>query len=145
MTSETQDTEHLRLLSAFHYVVAALAALFACLPLFHLFIGVAMVSGWGEMPREDPTAVAVGWVFIAFATLFILCGWAFAVCLVFAGRYLARRRRYLFCLVMAGVSCMFMPFGTVLGVFTIIVLMRDSVRELFGDADARAGGGLGAA
>ncbi len=32
---------------------------------------------------------------------------------------------------MAGVACMFMPFGTVLGVFTIIVLLRDSVKELF--------------
>jgi hypothetical protein len=27
-----------------------------------------------------------------------------------------------------------MPVGTVLGVFTIIVLMRDSVKELFGKA-----------
>jgi hypothetical protein len=33
---------------------------------------------------------------------------------------------------MAGIACVFMPFGTVLGVFTIIVLMRDSVRRLFG-------------
>jgi hypothetical protein len=33
---------------------------------------------------------------------------------------------------MAGIECIFMPVGTVLGVFTIIVLMRDSVKELFG-------------
>jgi hypothetical protein len=33
---------------------------------------------------------------------------------------------------MAGVECLFMPVGTVLGVFTIIVLVRDSVKELFG-------------
>jgi hypothetical protein len=36
---------------------------------------------------------------------------------------------------MAGVACMFMPFGTVLGVFTIVVLLRDSVKELFGVAE----------
>ncbi len=40
-------------------------------------------------------------------------------------------RRRLFCLVVAGVECAFMPFGTVLGVFTIAVLMRESVKELF--------------
>jgi hypothetical protein len=38
----------------------------------------------------------------------------------------------LYCLVVAGIECIFMPFGTVLGVFTIIVLMRPSVRNLFG-------------
>ncbi len=32
---------------------------------------------------------------------------------------------------MGGVECLFMPVGTVLGVFTIIVLVRDSVKELF--------------
>ena len=30
-----------------------------------------------------------------------------------------------------GVECLFFPFGTILGVFTIVVLMRDSVKELF--------------
>jgi len=32
----------------------------------------------------------------------------------------------------AGAACLMMPFGTVLGVFTIIVLMRESVKEMFG-------------
>jgi hypothetical protein len=35
------------------------------------------------------------------------------------------------CFAMAGVECIFMPFGTVLGVFTILVLNRQSVKELF--------------
>ena len=52
--------------------------------------------------------------------------------LIFAtGRCIARRRRYMFCLVMAGVECTFMPMGTVLGIFTIIVLIRESVKQLF--------------
>jgi len=33
---------------------------------------------------------------------------------------------------MGAVDCMFMPFGTVLGVFTIIVLQKEAVRRLFG-------------
>jgi len=31
----------------------------------------------------------------------------------------------------AAVECIFMPFGTVLGVFTIIVLNRPSIKALF--------------
>jgi hypothetical protein len=138
MTTSSQDLEHLKLLSIFHYVVAALAALFACLPLFHLCIGIAMVSGWEGFADIDPMAGFMGWFFIAFSSAFILTGWAFALCLFLAGRYLSQRRRYTFCLVMAGLACMFMPFGTVLGVFTIIVLLRDSVKELFGVAGPSA-------
>jgi hypothetical protein len=34
--------------------------------------------------------------------------------------------------VIAAIACSFVPIGTVLGVFTIIVLTRPSVRVLFG-------------
>ena len=37
----------------------------------------------------------------------------------------------MFCLVIAALLCMITPFGTVLGVFTIIVLVRPSVKLLF--------------
>jgi len=127
-----QDAEHLKLLSIFHYVVAGLAALFSLFPVFHLVIGLAMVSGTLEGTDTDPPAQMVGWFFVLFAATFILCGLAFAVAVFVAGRALANRTRYMYCLVMAGIECIFMPFGTVLGVFTILVLMRDSVKRLFG-------------
>jgi hypothetical protein len=136
-----QDLEHLRLLAIFHYVVAAFAGLFSLFPVFHLVFGVAMLTGRfpdGQGGGEVPAFL--GWFFVIFAATWIVCGLAFAICLFLAGRYLAQRRRYLFCLVVAGLACMFMPFGTVLGVFTIIVLMRPSVRELFGEAPASPAG-----
>jgi len=34
--------------------------------------------------------------------------------------------------VLACIACAFMPFGTVLGIFTIIVLSRESVKEIYG-------------
>ncbi len=136
MTTPHQDSEHLRLLAIFHYVVAGVTALFACLPLIHLTLGIAMLTGWGEFGQtSDPPPAFVGWIMVLFPAAFILAGWAFAVCLVLAGRYLQQRRRYTFCLVMAAVSCILVPFGTVLGVFTIVVLMRESVKALF-DHDA---------
>jgi hypothetical protein len=33
--------------------------------------------------------------------------------------------------VIACIECLFMPFGTILGVFTLIVLSRESVKKLF--------------
>jgi hypothetical protein len=128
----SQDQQHLDLLGVFHYVVAALMALFSLFPLIHLALGVAMVTG--KLEPTDPGAAIMGWFFIVFAAAFILCGLTMAALTALAGRYLRQRRRYTFCLVIAAIECLFMPFGTVLGVFTLIVLARNGVRDGFSRA-----------
>ncbi len=133
-----QDLEHLRILSIFHYVVGCLAAVFACFPLLHFFIGLAMSLGWFQ--DQDPVLPAIGIFLMVVAGIVIIIGWVFAVCLIIAGRRLAAQRSYTFCLVMAGVACIFVPFGTVLGVFTLMVLLRPSVRPLFAPAPTPAAG-----
>jgi hypothetical protein len=50
---------------------------------------------------------------------------------VLAGIYLRARKHRTFCIVVAALNCLHMPFGTVLGIFTIVVLARDSVRTAF--------------
>ena len=125
-----QDIEHLKLLSIFHYVAAGMAALFACSPFLHFFMGLAFATG--AFAETGTEARPVGLVIMAIAGFVILAGWTFAALVAVAGRSLQKRQRYTFCLVMAGVECIFMPVGTVLGVFTIIVLVRDSVKQLFG-------------
>jgi hypothetical protein len=125
-----QDLEHLRLLSIFHYVVAGLVALFACIPFLHLFMGFAMIHHWGDW-GPSPPPMFVGWMLIAFAAFFISCGWALAICIALSGKFLAERRHHTYCIVIAALSCLFAPFGTVLGVFTLLVLLRDSVKRLF--------------
>ncbi|HWM90831.1 MAG TPA: hypothetical protein VN493_08700 [Thermoanaerobaculia bacterium] len=127
-----QDLDHLKLLSIFHYVLAVVVGLFACLPLLHVFLGISMA--FGTLDGTDPGdafSMMMGWFIAVFAAGFVVAGWALAVCLALAGSYLARRVRYNFCLVVAAVSCVFMPLGTALGIFTILVLMRPSVKALF--------------
>jgi hypothetical protein len=132
MQNMTQDEDHLRLLSIFHYVVAGLAGLFACFPIIHLIIGLMFIFAPHKFGgKGEPPPPWFGWIFVIVAAVFITLGWIFAGFVLAAGRFLARRKRYLFCLVMAGVECLFMPFGTVLGVFTIVVLLRESVKQLF--------------
>lgn len=123
------DKQHIKLLSIFHYVVSAILALFSCFPLIHIGIGVAILSG--AFDGNDAPPKFLGLFFIIFPAIMMLCGWILAVCIFIAGSKLARYRSRTYCLVIAGLECIFMPFGTVLGVFTIVVLMKDSVRELF--------------
>ena len=127
-----KDLEHLRLLAIFHYVVAGFSALFSLVPIIHLALGIALVSGSLSNSKDEPLSTAMGWFFIIFATVWIVSGLALSVCLVVSGKFLVAHKHYLYCLVLAGLACAFMPFGTVLGVFTIVVLQRDSVKLLFG-------------
>lgn len=127
------DRENLNVLAVFHWVLAGLTALFSLLPVLHLVLGIAMFTGrMGMETRPDDLPIRIfGLFFIVFASVLILCGLALAVCLALTGRYLRRRRHYMFCLVTAGFACVLVPFGTVLGILTIIVLQKDSARALF--------------
>lgn len=68
------------------------------------------------------------WVYLAGAVWFVASG----ILNLISGFCLLARKGRTFSLVVAGVNCLHIPAGTVLGVFTIIVLLRDSVRELYG-------------
>jgi hypothetical protein len=54
-----------------------------------------------------------------------------AICILIAGRCLSRHKGYSFALVIACIECLFVPFGTILGVFTIVALSRESAKALF--------------
>jgi len=137
-----QDEEHLRLLSIFHYVVSGLAALVALFPIFHLIIGVVIIVASHHVTSNGgPPPAFIGWIFVIIAASFIIVGWIIAALILTTGRFLARRKHYQFCLVMAGVECLFMPFGTILGVFTIFVLVRESTKQLFGINSPEAANG----
>jgi hypothetical protein len=129
-----QDAEHLKLLAIFHYVLAALTFIGGSFPIIHVITGWMMVSGRIPMAPASgggPPPEQIGWLFIAMGGVFILLFWTVAVMLFLAGRFLSARRNRTFCFVIACLSCAGFPLGTALGVFTILVLQRPSVRALF--------------
>ena len=134
-----QDKEHLRLLAIFHYVVAGLAALFSFFPLLYTTVGAIFIfaarhpAAAGAKPGEEPPPEFIGWIFAIVGSLLFLLGIAIAICILIAGRSLAKRTRYWFALVVACIECLFIPFGTILGVFTIVVLSRESVKAVIFD------------
>ena len=126
--------KHLDLLALFHYIMGGITAFFACIPFIHVLIGLAIVSGkfFEEADGSGPPSF-FGWFFVSFGSVFILLGWCLAVFIFITGKKLKRRKNRIFCMVIAGVECMFMPFGTILGVLTLIALSKDSIKEIFED------------
>jgi hypothetical protein len=139
----SQDREHLQLLAIFHYVVAGLAALFSFFPLLYTTVGAIFIFAARHgtaKPGEDLPPEFLGWIFAVLGLVLFLIGIAMTICILITGRSLALRKRYSFVLVIACIECLFIPFGTILGVFTIVVLSRESVRELFSTTTAQAPG-----
>lgn len=130
----TEDEEHLRLLTLFHYVLAGLLTLFSLFPIFHLGFGAAMLflpEKFTQASGDAAMTRIMGAFFVCFALLFMGCGLALALSTAWSGRLISRRHHHTFSLVIAALLCFFMPFGTVLGVFTLIVLTRPSVKALY--------------
>jgi hypothetical protein len=127
-----KDTEHLQLLSIFHYVVGGLALLCACFPLIHVTIGsIFILAGSQTHATSDAPPIIVGWILVFFGLVLFAFGLLVGAAVLWTGHCLTRRAHYHFCFAIACIECLFMPFGTVLGVFTLVVLSRDSVKRLF--------------
>ena len=131
MTMVNRDEEHLRVLSILYYVWGGLSVVGACFMGAYAVIGGTVLTAVSQSEREPAAAWAGAVVFVVMGGLFLLLA-ALAWLTILTGRYLAQRRRYTFCLVMAIVTCLSVPLGTVLGIFTLIVLQRPSVKQLFG-------------
>jgi hypothetical protein len=126
------NAQHLRYLTIGHYIGAAITAMFACFPLIHVTVGLIFMlnpptaESGGAFPAQ-----AFGLMFALIGGAIVLSGWAFSACLFAAGRSIEARKRHTFCIVIAALSCAFFPFGTVLGVFSILVLTRPAVKAMF--------------
>lgn len=128
------DAGQLRVLSILHYVLAGITAFFSLFPIIYVVLGIAMMTD--SIPVDGGAAnalgaKAVGAMFVAMATFFIALGMTLAGLMVHTGRCLVQRRRHTLCMVVAGLCCLCFPLGTALGVFSLVVLSRPSVRARF--------------
>jgi len=130
------DQQNLWYLGLANYVFAGLSALAGCFPLIHLTFGLLLLTGAIPPPKpqqgDAPPVELIGGLFVVVASIFIVVAWTHAILLTLAGRCLQQRRWYGFCFVMACVQCASVPIGTVIGVLTIIVLVKPEVQALFG-------------
>ncbi len=132
----SEDHKHLDLLAMFHYILGGITALFSCMPLMHVFMGFAIISGdfFKESNGSGPPPF-FGWMFVIMGSVFILLGWCLAVIMAVVGKKLKCRKNRVFCMVVAGIECIFMPLGTILGVFTLVTLNKDSMKQIFAEHD----------
>ena len=124
------DNEHLKILSIIWYVMSALPLIGVCLGIVYILGGVGMAGAAGG--GQDEKAVA-GFAMCAGGAIIVM---SLLGCLLnfFVARNLGKRKGHLYCIIIAGLTCLSFPLGTILGVFTIMVLLRPTVKQAFGVA-----------
>lgn len=131
----SKDAEHLRTLAICHYVngglsIVGLAFLFFHYSMMNMFFGNEQFWQHAQSPppfnMQEFFKVFV-WFYIILGGMLVLSG----ILNVIAGRFMQRRLHRTFCVVIAGLNCLHMPLGTLLGIFTLIVLTKDSVIQLY--------------
>jgi hypothetical protein len=128
------DEEHLKLLSIGYLVSAGVAALFSLFGLLYVFLGVMMSIIFSEAAKkgdQSPPPAFMGWFLGIFGLVIFLLLIAMAILKFLTARCIKRRRSRAFCMVVGAISCLEIPYGTLLGVFTFLVLGRNSVKGLF--------------
>src|SRR5208283_975156 len=82
-------------------------------------------------PVQQPPPAFFGWILICFGLAFFLLAIGMAAAKFRAAWCIKRRKWRVFCMVIAALGCLEIPYGTALGVFSFIVLGRDSVVQSF--------------
>lgn len=149
--------ERLRLLAIGYHVKGAVSAIFVSFLLFHFvfMLGISFMpeSAWNTparptttttspslsvSPTPTPGAVNQGppvFFFRLFAGVIgviILVGLTLGELTIYAGRRIRNRTRRKFIYVMAAMNCPFLPWRTLLGVATFIVLGTPAAQREFG-------------
>jgi hypothetical protein len=123
------DNEHLRLLRIGFFISAAQTAIF--IPFGLLYAGMGLMFSQLPTSGSPPAPAFVSWFMGLFGAGFAGLAAVAATLKLLTGIRLKERRSRVMCLIAAGLACVEMPYGTLLGIWTFMVLGRASVRRQF--------------
>ena len=149
--------DRLRLLSLAYYLSGAIGAAFVSFLLIHffLFLGFSFVpaSQWNApvptpasaqhalplaIPSASPSSNSnqgpppiLFRIVAGVIGVIIICGWTLGALTAYAGRCIKKRKHKLFIYIMAGINCIWIPYGTLLGIATILLFQWPEVQAQF--------------
>jgi hypothetical protein len=134
-----RDREQLKLLEIFHYVMVGLAVGGMAFVAMHYLVMSTVMESMAKSPKfqqqlkqqggPDPTLFFHG--FVWFYVFMGAWGLFSLVANAISGLCIRARKHRFFSMLVAGFNCINMPFGTGLGVCTLIVLVRSTTAALY--------------
>ena len=132
-----KDLDHLKLLGIFHYIWGGLSLLGGLfVGAYFLFFGIVLMSNpqsSSSSADESASTGMAGGILIGVGIVLFLIVVVYGILTLMAGgKYRKHQGGYWFCFILAIVTLIIggIP-GIVLGIFSLIVLSRESVKALF--------------
>ena len=129
---QATDLSHLKTLSIFYWIFAGLSFFGICGGGLYIFLGIAMMSAPADADMDPEAAKAIGGGMIGMGVFVVLLTIVAGLLNAMVASSLRTQRRYMLCMIWAALTCLSIPLGTILGVFTLVVLNRPSVKTMFG-------------
>jgi hypothetical protein len=128
---KSMDAENLRTLAILYRVWAGLQMVIGCCAVGYIGFITLFVGAATQASREGPPPVVVsGFLGVAGIVVFTVVV-AIACLNLLVANWLLARRNWTAIIVMSALNCLSIPLGLALGVFTMVVLNRPTVRPLF--------------
>jgi hypothetical protein len=127
-----KDLDHLKILGILHTIWGILAILFGLL-FGIMYIGIGAAAAASPNSTTEDTGMSsgtFGGIFIVIGIVFLGAAAIYGILLIMAGGKLRKQRGYGFCFFVAILDLLGFP-SIILGIFTLIVLNRSTVKELF--------------
>jgi hypothetical protein len=134
MDSPLITAHDLRLLSIGYYIQGGIAGVYTLLILGYSAFATALLANINKMAgqsnqQEIPPALFSIISILLVIVLGLCC--VYTVCMFLAGYWLPRFRNRVFIQIIGALNCLAIPYGTILGIFTLMVLQRPSARQFF--------------
>ena len=100
------DNGHLKVLVICTYIWGGLAALASLIPLIHVGIGIAIITGALNGNSDSPPPPFLGWMFVGFGSGAIVLGELLAALNLYSAYKMSRRQGRVFSIVIAGINCL---------------------------------------
>ncbi|MEJ2196814.1 MAG: hypothetical protein P8X73_18420 [Ignavibacteriaceae bacterium] len=131
------DAEHLRLLCLFHYISGGIKLFLSLVLLFQFLL---LIFFWEGLMQSydghrftsnnelDSTILNIFFYLWLFILVIIISQ---GILEILSARFIKQRKNRIFSYILAIMNLLSIPYGTILGIMTIIVLSRNSIKELY--------------
>jgi hypothetical protein len=124
------DEEHLKMLSLGFWVWGGFTVLYSLfIAAYFGLIGSVFIAIPNKGVEAPPAFL--GWVFLGLGTAIFVLAAGLGGLEIATGFWIRRRKHRVVTMVIAALLCAAIPFGTLLGVLTLITLSRPSVKFLY--------------
>ncbi len=120
--------QHLPTLSVLHYVYGALVCLGGFAALFFVGVGTLLSSDVVMENTQDAPPEWLGGLFAAFGVGLFVVLELWGIFIILSGYWISKLRNRTGSIIIAALCLPSFPFGTALGIFTLVVLLNDEVK-----------------